>query len=210
VIELDQHVMQKQRGTSDDMETESVRLARSFLADDRRAFDKLILLHKTLVFNLCYRLLGDYDEANDCAQEVFIKVSQALKGFRFESSFRSWLYRITVNTCKNRLHSLEYRFRSRKIRLSVAQEMNNGTQQTEIVNGSQSPEADFERKRIGRLIQAAVSALPPRQKLVVVLRDIEGRSYEEIVELTGFKLGTVKSKLSRARQQLRGALEGKL
>jgi len=202
--------MQEQRGTPDETEVESLRLARLFLADDRRAFDKLILLHKTLVFNLCYRLLGDYDDANDCAQEVFIKVSRSLKGFRFESSFSSWLYRITVNTCKNRLHSLEYRLRSRRIRLGLVREMNNGTQQTEITNGRQSPEADLERKRISGLIQTAVSGLPARQKLVVVLRDIEGRSYEEIVELTGLKLGTVKSKLSRARQHLRAALEGKL
>jgi RNA polymerase sigma-70 factor (ECF subfamily) len=79
---------------------------------------------------------------------------------------------------------------------------------TEIVDRSQSPEDDLKRKEIGRLIQAAVDKLPAEQKMIVVLRDMEGRSYEEIMDIMGCKMGTVKSKLSRARHQLRQLLEG--
>jgi RNA polymerase sigma-70 factor (ECF subfamily) len=202
--------MQAQQKTPDNIERESIGLVKSYLTDDRRAFDRLILLHKRLVFNLCYRLLGDYDDADDCAQEVFIKVSRSLKGFRFESSFKTWIYRITVNTCKNRLNSLEYRLRSRSVRINMARDMDDNRKHSDIKDDAPSPALSLVKKEIDSLIQTAVNALPAVQKTVVILRDIEGRSYEEIVEITGLKLGTVKSKLSRARQQLREALKGKI
>ena len=183
-------------------------MARDYLDGERKAFDELIRLHQRQVFNLCFRILGDYDEADDCAQEVFIKVSRNLKGFRFESAFGTWIYRITVNTCKNRLTSLDYRLKSRKIRIDMERDMDQQSQPIEIEDKSQSPARELISKELDRLIQRAINALPDRQKLVIVLRDIEGRSYEEIGEITGFKLGTVKSKLSRAREQLRESLKG--
>ena len=97
--------MQEEQSAHDNTESESTRLIKLYLAGDREAFNRLILLHKRLVFNVCFRMLGDYDESDDCAQEVFIKISRSLKGFKFRTSFRTWLYRIAVNTCKNRLNS---------------------------------------------------------------------------------------------------------
>ena len=202
--------MLEEHSTQDNVESESTRLIKLYLADDREAFNKLILLHKRLVFNVCLRMLGDYDEADDCAQEVFIKISRSLKGFKFRSSFRTWLYRIAVNTCKNRLNSKEYRLRSKKVRMDLAREMENGSKQIEIGEDSRTPSAEMIEKQTGGIIQRAVDALPTPQKTVVVLRDMEGKSYEEIVEITGFKLGTVKSKLSRARRQLASDLQGKI
>lgn len=187
--------MQKQRDTVDDVELESVRLSKLFLAEDRRAFDKLVLLHQKTVFTLCFRMLGEYDEADDCAQEVFIKVYRGLGRFRFESSFRTWLYRITVNTCKNRLNSLAYRIRSRSVRMSLTGHMQEATKEADIANNRRTPAVELMRGEVDRLIQKAINTLPAAQKLVVILRDVEGRSSDEIVELTGFKLGTVKSKL---------------
>jgi RNA polymerase sigma-70 factor (ECF subfamily) len=203
------HSMQEQ-DTKVDLERESARLAKLSLAGDRGAFDRLIMLHKSKVFNLCFRLLGDYDDADDCAQEVFIKVSRALKNYRFESRFSTWLYRVTVNTCKNKFRSRDYRLRSKKVRIDTVIPMEDNEKIVDIENGAGSPATELLRKEIDRLIQKAIDALPPKQKLVVVLRDIEGKSYEEIVGITGFKLGTVKSKLSRARQQLREALQGQI
>ncbi len=193
-----------------DRDLESRKFIESYLAGDANAFDNLILLHKRMVFNLCFRLLGDYDDADDCAQEVFIKVGGALKNFRFESSFKTWIYRIAVNACKNRLNSLDYRLRSKRIRINVVSDMNNDSKPTDIKDPGRSPAAEAIQKEVGRLIQSAINALPAKQKLVVVLRDIEGRSYEEIVDITGLKMGTVKSKLSRARLQLRELLKGKI
>lgn len=201
--------MQEQE-TKFDLELESAGLVKASLAGDRNAFDKLIMLHKGNVFNLCYRLLGDYDDADDCAQEVFIKVSRSLKNYRFESRFSTWLYRVTVNTCKNKFRSLEYRLRSKKVPIDTVTPMDENEKIMDIENAAASPATELLRKEIDRLIQKAIDALPPKHKLVVVLRDIEGKSYEEIVGITGFKLGTVKSKLSRARQELREALQGKI
>lgn len=202
--------MREGQETLSNIELETERLVRSFLAGDRRAFDRLVLLQKKQVFNLCYRFLGDYDDADDCAQEVFVKVSRTLKGFRFESSLKTWLHRVTVNTCKNRLNSLEYRLRSRRERIDMVRETDDEARNADIEDNTRSPEAELVRKEIDRLIQGAIDTLPAKQKLVVVLRDIEGRSYEEIVEITGLRPGTVKSKLSRARQQLRETLKGKI
>jgi RNA polymerase sigma-70 factor, ECF subfamily len=193
-------------GTREDERALCEKLIRSTLAGDNKAYDELVQLHQRFVFNLCYRLLGDYDEANDCAQDVFIAVFRSLKNFRFESAFKTWLYRVTANTCKNRMRSLEYRIKSKKVRLDKENE--DGYKVRELSDERQSPADELKRKELGRLIQAAINRLPADQKLVVVLRDMEGRTYEEILEITGYKLGTLKSKLSRARLRLRQALEG--
>lgn len=172
------------------------------------AFDTLVLRHKDKVFNLCYWFLGDYHEANDAAQETFIKVFRSLKTFRLESAFSTWLYRIAVNTCKNRLKSSEFSQRKRTIRLDNPGVSKETPPSMEIADESQSPMIQLERKERWVLIKRAIDSLPPEQKAVVALRDIEGLSYDEIAQITGFNLGTVKSKLARARLGLRDKLRG--
>jgi RNA polymerase sigma-70 factor (ECF subfamily) len=203
--------MRNSNDTHTSIERESIQLVKAFLEDDKDSFDQLILLRKRMVFNLCYRFLGNYEDADDCAQEVFLKVYRSLKTFRFESNFSTWLYRIAVNTCKNRLNSLDYRLRFKKMKIR-----NNKPSEEDSLNSvdvgdeTYSPDLSLKRKEISQLIQEAVNELPTPQKMVVVLRDMEGRSYEEIVQVTGMKLGTVKSKLSRARQELRERLRGRV
>ncbi|MGD8226745.1 MAG: sigma-70 family RNA polymerase sigma factor [Desulfobacteraceae bacterium] len=181
-------------------------LIRAFREGDRAAFDNLVLKHKDRVFNLCYRLLGDYEEANDSAQEAFIKVYGSLKKFRFESAFSTWLYRITVNTCKNKLKSSAFRQKKKMIPIDNPVSGKRTQPDREIQDESQSPAMELEKKERMRIIQEAINALPAEQKEVVTLRDIEGFSYEEVAEITGFNLGTVKSRLARARQDLRKKL----
>ena len=181
-------------------------LIKAFQDGDKGGFDELVLRHQDNVFNLCYRFLGDHQEANDSAQEIFIKVYGSLQKFRMESSFSTWLYRIAVNTCKNRVKSLEYRFKKRMKRLD-SQEVTNGNNPSfEIADESQSPLISFEEKERALMIQKAIDSLPEAKKTMVLLRDIEGLSYDEIVEVTGLNLGTVKSKLARARSDLRKKL----
>lgn len=181
---------------------------KAFQSNDIGAFDKLVLKYKYRVFNLCYRFLGDYEEANDSAQETFVKVYRFLKNFKFKSTFSTWLYRITVNTCKNKLSSLKYRYRKNTVPIDSPKNTEMGSCSIEIGDESLSPPNQFERKEKEILIQKAIDSLPKEQKTVVILRDIEGLLYEEIVRITGYKLGTVKSKLARARQQLREKLRG--
>lgn len=185
-------------------------LIRAFQAGNKKGFDRLVIKHKDRVFNLCYRFLGDYEEANDSAQETFIKVYGSLKKFRMESKFVTWVYRIAVNTCKNKLKSLEYKKKKRTVRLDNpgVQEMHDSS--LEFQEQSLSPLNGLERKERNVLIQNAINRLPDEQKAVVVLRDMEGLSYEDISKITGINLGTVKSRIARARLVLRERLRSEL
>jgi len=181
-------------------------LIRAFQGGDKAAFDELVLKHQHKLFNLCYRFLGDYQEANDSAQETFIKVYRSLKRFRFESAFSTWLYRIGVNTCKNKLRSAAYTQKKKMVPLDNPVSLDHSSPAMGIQDETHSPAMELEKKERMRVIQEAINALPPEQKEVVTLRDIEGFSYEEIVEITGFNPGTVKSRLARARLDLRKKL----
>ncbi len=187
---------------------EDTALLKAFQIGEKDAFDKLVLKHKNRVFSLCYRFLGDYEEANDCAQETFVKVYRSLEKFRFDSTFSTWLYRIAVNTCKNRLKSTQYRHSKKMVRLDNPGNQEESGHSIQIRDKSLSPAAELERKEKHVLIQKAIDSLPEEQKTVIVLRDIEGMSYEEIAEIGGYNLGTVKSKLARAREKLREKLIG--
>jgi RNA polymerase sigma-70 factor (ECF subfamily) len=181
-------------------------LVEAFLSGNRIAFDELLSRHKDRVFNLCYRFMGDNQEAEDCAQDVFLKVYRSLKRFRFESSFYTWIYRITVNTCKNRLRTMRFRGMKKSGVPYNTENSSKDCQPLERGDEGKSPIAELEKKERIRLIQNAIDSLPVGQKDVVILRDIEGLSYEEIINITGYRLGTLKSKLSRARHELRQRL----
>ena len=105
--------IKKPVGSSD----QDAALVRAIQAGDMAAFDQMVVKHKDKLFNMVYWFLGDYQEANDCSQEIFIKVFKSIKKFRSESSFSTWLYRIAINTCKNRLKSSAYRWKKKTVPL---------------------------------------------------------------------------------------------
>jgi len=179
-----------------------------FKAGDRSAFDHLMLKHKDRVFSLCYRFLGDFQEAKDMAQETFVKVYTSLKRFRMESSFSTWLYRIAVNTCKNRLKSSQFRHGKRMVVFPDPGNGESGNPAVNLKDEGPTPNGLLLRKEKTMLIQKAIDSLPREQKSVIILRDMEGLSYDEVSTITGYPLGTVKSKLARARLNLRNRLRG--
>jgi RNA polymerase sigma-70 factor, ECF subfamily len=181
---------------------------RAFLSGSVEAFDKLVLRYKDRVFNLCYRTLGDYDEANDCAQETFVKVYRSLKDFRFEAKFSTWLHAVAANTCRNRLKSLEYRYRSKRVRIDPTGEKDAGNSPMELADPAPSALTELARQEQDVALQKAIDTLTRDHKVVVILRDVEGLSYEAIADITGYSLGTVKSKLARARRRLSELLKG--
>jgi RNA polymerase sigma-70 factor (ECF subfamily) len=184
---------------SDEAPNDAV-LVERFLGGDIAAFDSLVLRHQERIMNLCFRMMGDHDDAKDCAQDTFIKVFRSLGGFRFESAFSTWLYRIAVNTCKNRLASS----RERK-RLTATQ-----AEFADPPSPFSTPEEEMEKREREGELQRAIGALREDFRTLVVLRDVEGLSYEDVSRITGLALGTVKSKLARARERLRADLRGKL
>jgi RNA polymerase sigma-70 factor (ECF subfamily) len=185
-------------------------LIRAIQTGDMAAFDELVLKHKDRLFNLVYWFLGDYQDANDCAQETFIKAFKSINRFRFESAFSTWLYRIAINTCKNRIKSSAYRWKKKTVSLEISNGSKNGNPCSEIVNGSPTPAMALEKKERMMWIQKAINSLPEEQNQVVVLRDIQGLSYQDISDITGLNLGTVKSRLARGRLELKNKLKGRI
>ncbi len=199
--------MNRKKSITYNTDTADRHLIRKFKSNDIRAFDELIMKYQDMIFNLCFRLIGDYDEASDCAQETFVKTYKNIDKYEFRSSFSTWLYRIAVNTCKNYLASRTFRIKKNSLRLDNPYSPENSIYTTEIRDRAFNPVKLLEKKEKSEAIQKAIDTLPPKQKLLIVLRDIEGKSYNEIVEITDIKLGTVKSKLTRARQHLRSILK---
>ena len=193
-----------------DSRDEDTALVRAIQAGDMAAFDRLVLKYKDKIFNLVCWFLGDYQEANDCAQETFIKVFKSLKKFRFESAFSTWLYRIAINTCKNKLKSSAFRWKKKTVSLENPKGSKDGDLAFEIRDESPSPVIELEKKERLTLIRKAIKSLHEEQNEVVVLRDIQGLSYEEIAIITGLNIGTVKSRLARGRLALRNKLKGRI
>jgi RNA polymerase sigma-70 factor, ECF subfamily len=176
------------------------------LRGDGPAFGRLVSLHEGMVFNLALRLLGDREEARDLAQDVFLKVYRALASFQGRSSLRTWIYRITVNLCRNRARWWRRRRRDRWCRLedlSVAEEARLSSGRP----GAENPFERVERRDHARLVQAALLDVSFDHRTVLILREVEGLSCEEIGAALGVAEGTVKSRLARGREALRRSLE---
>ena len=176
---------------------EDADLIQGFLNGRERDFDALVIRYKDMIFNLCLNITEDYDEAVDCSQEVFIKMYKNLHKFGFRSSLSTWLYSIALNTCRNRL-SLSYR----KRRVSM-----DGFENLHPAGDDADPQFLYERSEGERAVRKAVSMLPEEERILIVMRDLDERSYEEISEITGIKTGTIKSRISRGRHRLRGLLQ---
>jgi RNA polymerase sigma-70 factor (ECF subfamily) len=164
------------------------------------AFNQLILAYQGLAYNLAYRILGNGDAAADATQEAFIKAYRSLGQYR-GGSFKAWLLRIVTNVCYDQLRSLQRRPAS-----SLEDLAGNSEHAGQLVDEAEQP-ADYAlRQELGGVIQQGIERLPPDQRMVLVLSDIEGLSYEEIAQVMQSSLGTVKSRLSRARAKLRDFL----
>jgi RNA polymerase sigma-70 factor (ECF subfamily) len=186
-------------------------LVRRLRERDERAFRDLIDTYRDRVFSLLLRMIGSREEAEDIAQEVFVTVFKSIDQFRGDSKLSTWLYRVAVNHCKNRVKYLARRYDRATGALDEAAERLAAAQGGEPVAAGRipSPERALEGAETERLVQAAIASLEEDHRLVVILRDIEELSYEEICGITGLPEGTVKSRLHRARLALKEKL-GKL
>jgi RNA polymerase sigma-70 factor, ECF subfamily len=168
---------------------------------DAEAFARLVALHEGLVFNLAARLLGDAEEARDLSQEVFLQVFRTLDRFEGRSALRTWIYRIVVNQCRNRQRWWRRRRRDRSLPLQELTEAQEARLST--ARGEEGPQQELERRERARGVQAALSALSFDHRAILMLREVEGLSGEEIAAALGLPAGTVKSRLARAREALR-------
>jgi RNA polymerase sigma-70 factor (ECF subfamily) len=163
---------------------------------DLNAFNQLVLLYQSRVYNLAYRILGDTDAAEDVTQEAFISAYGSIRGFK-GGSFKAWILRIVTNACYDEI-------RRRKRRPTTSLEALFISDYADYQE--ESPEEEALRSELNSLLQEGIETLPPDQRITLVLSDVEGMSYKEIAEVTKVSIGTVKSRLSRGRARLRDFL----
>jgi RNA polymerase sigma-70 factor (ECF subfamily) len=176
-------------------------------AGDEMAFSKMVLLYQKKVFNIAYRMLGNTEEAKDLAQEVFLTVFDSIKELREEMKFEPWLTQITLNHCRNRWKYLKRRKYFHSDSLDDPIETEEGAMPIQIHDPSDGPEVLWEKKMIRQWIHRGILNLREDQRELIVLRDLQGLSYEGIGKLLSLPEGTVKSRLHRARMDLKEQLE---
>ena len=167
---------------------------------ERNAFEQLLDRYQDKVYQFCYRFIGNEEDAADCSQEIFIKLYQRMDQFSFKSKFSTWLYRIMINTCQDVVKSKAYRYRQKSVEIDRPEEDYAGIQVP--ADGSSDPETTMHHKEVQACFQKALLKLKEVQRIVLIMRDVEGRSYEEIAHTTRLKAGTVRSTLARARYSM--------
>jgi RNA polymerase sigma-70 factor (ECF subfamily) len=185
-------------------EREEARLIQQSRRGDTTAIEQLFERYQKHVYNLAYRLCGNYDDANDIAQEAFLRVYHSLGNFRGEANFSTWLYRIVTNVFLDERKKQRVRSHSS---LEEYLELEDSTVARQIEDPSPGPEEALAGKERSDLIGAAVLSLPETQRVMIALYHFQERSYEEIAEIMDMPIGTVKSRLNRARLALRVKLE---
>jgi RNA polymerase sigma-70 factor, ECF subfamily len=166
---------------------------------DAQAFDEVYARFAEMVYNLAFRLSGNYEEAADLTQEVFLRIYRHLGSFGGRSSLKTWIFRIAINHCRDRLS------RWRPLTQPIGSDIGEG--EIAYPDPARGPEELAVARDEGRRVCEGLSRLPQTFREAVVLRDIEGLSYEEIADVLGVRIGTVRSRIARGREQLRALLE---
>lgn len=165
------------------------------------AFNRLVMTYQGMAYNVAYRVIGTQEGAADACQDAFLKAFKSMGQYR-GGSFKSWLMRIITNTCYDQLR---YKKRRPSDSLEALME-NSGTEPVSMTSSAERPEDNVMRHELNDMLQQGINQLPEDQRIVLILNDVQGFSYQEISEITGQPLGTVKSRLSRARGRLRDFL----
>lgn len=174
---------------------------------DIEAFELLIEKHQKKVFNIALRMIGNYDDASELAQEVFIRVFKSIRSFKEESSFSTWIYRITANVC---LDEIRKRKNKNFVSLDDDLKLDDGDVKRQVMDPEPTPEILAEKNETRKIVNEAIQSLPADHRIVIALRDIQGFSYDEISKIVNCPVGTVKSRINRARQTLREILKARM
>lgn len=182
--------------------TEERKIIKKAAAGSADAFEQLLLKYQTPIYNLCLRMTGNPEDAADMTQEAFLKAWRSLSSFQFESSFSTWLYRLTTNTCLDYLRSLK-----RRPQCSLTVGDDEGEEQVlDVTDEAPTPEEALLSAEERSQLVHALSQLEASQRQIITLRVVNDLSYAEIAEILDVKEGTVKSRLARARDNLRKKL----
>jgi RNA polymerase sigma-70 factor (ECF subfamily) len=169
-------------------------------------FEVLFERYEKRIYNLIFRMVGDIEDATDLTSQTFLHALRAYHRFRGEAQAYTWLYRIAINLCKNHFRKRDREARYQIVSLDAPLQADGDEVERDIVDYSQSPEYLTEGKEVQELLQAAIGDLSPDLRTVIILRDVQGLSYQEIGEITGCSVEAVKSRIFRARGHLRRVL----
>jgi len=180
-------------------------LVTAYLAGEERAFDELVARYQTRLLNFIYRTIGDRERGEDLVQEVFVRVYRHLHRFDRSKKFSTWIYTIASNLAKNELRN---RARNPLVLFqAIKQNWQDDDRPVQFEDTASRPDDLFRKRHLRELVEEAVTKLPGHHRQVFVLRELEGKSYEEIAEITACNLGTVKSRLNRARNAFAALIE---
>ncbi|MGB7604755.1 MAG: sigma-70 family RNA polymerase sigma factor [Lutisporaceae bacterium] len=171
---------------------------------DIEAFEQLIFDYQKKAYNIALRVMGNQEDAKDMCQEAFIRIYKSIEGFKEQSSFSTWMYRIVTNVC---LDEIRKKKKSETVSLDGTYETENGEIHFEIASDDDTPEEAYVRTEKKRIILKSINELSEEYKTAIVLRDIQGFSYEEIANILCCSIGTVKSRINRARNILKNKLK---
>lgn len=175
------------------------------------AFDKLVLKYQDRVFNICLKFLGNWEDAKDAAQEVFVNAFEGISKFKKDAGFYTWLYRITRNTVFSKRRAFAIRQKKEIAVGDLTTTKDNSFDSAPILEKTEfEPEERALEKEKSQLITQAITTLEPELSEIVVLKDIEGYSYKEIAQMVDYPVGTIKSRLCKARLKLRNLLKGRI
>jgi len=176
-------------------------LVRKSKNGDLEAFERLIMAYEKKIFNIAYRMTGNSEDAADIAQEVCIKIYKSIGNFKENSSFGTWVYRITSNVCIDEIRKRK----NSTVSLNVKNEDDEEFERA-IENKDRLPDEIVEGREALNAIKKCILELTPEQRMVIILRDVRGHSYEEISSMLNINIGTLKSRLNRARSLLKDKL----
>ena len=198
--DLNQAVLQAPVFRKDDV------LISSFKGGDTGAFQELVLKYEKRVYNHCMRMVNDEEESYDLTQEVFLKVFRKIKNYEHTYSFCTWLYRITVNSCIDYLRRKKRQVQSISLSANPGDDGSQLGKDQDIPDNTFVPDIVFANKELDEVLRRANDQLSEKLRSIILLKEIEGFSYEEIAEILGCSKGTVKSRLFRARERLKEIL----
>ncbi len=207
-LKAEARIAPKFRALADLRVLDDTALVNAYLEGETRTFDVLVERYQTRLLNFVYRIVGDRERAEDLVQEVFVRVYRHLARFDRSKKFSTWIYTIASNLAKN-----ELRNRSRNplvLFTSMTKGWEDEERPLEFEDPTSRPDDLFRKRHVRELVESSVAQLPTHHREVFVLREIEGRSYEEIAEITHCNLGTVKSRLNRARNSFAEIIEPSL
>ena len=179
-------------------------------AGDEAAFDALVVRHRERAFNIAYPLLLNYEDATEVAQDAFVKVYRSIGGFRGDCEFTTWLYQIVVNLARNKRRWWVRRGRKMTVSMDCPVETLDGEMTAQVAAATDPPDAEVARAEFVRTLEERIANLPTRYREVLLLRNVEDMSYEKIAVVLDCSVGTVKSRIARAREALRQAMAGEL